>query len=233
MHQKFADAGADHVIMRANPAACRYRLAGCNAHSRISHTYLLPSGQVGCSSTCHGRSISGRGQQRSALRHQRGCSRKPHAAVQQQDTKSDEQCRPAAELAPGPRQQDAQRSHSQRQPESHGLDDRTTSSGSANQQPAQPQQQQQPEQQQQRQQQASQWQADDSAWWRPISSAYAQLKRQLRFQPSRRHDAEILAIAGPALLSLAADPLLSLVDTAFVGRLGPAELVSDVCSAFA
>ena len=63
-------------------------------------------------------------------------------------------------------------------------------------------------------------------WLHPFGTAYSWLKRQLRIQPSRRHDADIAAIAGPALLSLAADPLLSLVDTAFVGRLGPAELVS-------
>jgi hypothetical protein len=78
----------------------------------------------------------------------------------------------------------------------------------------------QPEQQSACQQHAEQ------QWRHPVSTAYTWLKRQLRIQPSRRHDADIAAIAGPALLSLAADPLLSLVDTAFVGRLGPAELVS-------
>ena len=63
-------------------------------------------------------------------------------------------------------------------------------------------------------------------WLQPAADACSRLRRRLRLPPtSRRHDAAIAAIAGPALLSLAADPLLSLVDTAFVGRLGPAELV--------
>ena len=35
-----------------------------------------------------------------------------------------------------------------------------------------------------------------------------------------RHDRAVAALAIPALGSLVADPLLSLVDTAFVGRLG-------------
>ncbi len=37
---------------------------------------------------------------------------------------------------------------------------------------------------------------------------------------ARRYDREILALALPALGALAADPLVSLIDTAFVGRLG-------------
>ena len=37
---------------------------------------------------------------------------------------------------------------------------------------------------------------------------------------SHRHDPAILAFAVPALGTLAADPLVSAVDTAFVGRLG-------------
>lgn len=41
---------------------------------------------------------------------------------------------------------------------------------------------------------------------------------------NRRYDAAIWALALPALGSLAADPLVSLVDTAFVGRLGSLEL---------
>ncbi|HHC08573.1 MAG TPA: MATE family efflux transporter [Actinobacteria bacterium] len=41
---------------------------------------------------------------------------------------------------------------------------------------------------------------------------------------SRRHDAEILRLAVPALGALAIDPLVSLVDTAFVGRLGAVAL---------
>ena len=39
-------------------------------------------------------------------------------------------------------------------------------------------------------------------------------------------DRRILALAGPALAALVADPLLSLVDTAFVGRLGRVELAA-------
>jgi hypothetical protein len=52
-------------------------------------------------------------------------------------------------------------------------------------------------------------------------------------RPSGRHDTAIWELAGPAVLALAADPLLGVVDTAFVGRLGPEALVSDatrVCS---
>lgn len=41
---------------------------------------------------------------------------------------------------------------------------------------------------------------------------------------NRRFDKAILALALPALGALAADPLVSLVDTAFVGRLGASEL---------
>ncbi len=44
-------------------------------------------------------------------------------------------------------------------------------------------------------------------------------------RPSR-FDREILALAAPALGALAADPLVSLVDTAFVGRLGTVPLAS-------
>ena len=40
----------------------------------------------------------------------------------------------------------------------------------------------------------------------------------------RSHDRQILRLAVPALGALAADPLVSLVDTAFVGRLGATEL---------
>lgn len=42
----------------------------------------------------------------------------------------------------------------------------------------------------------------------------------------RRWDRRILALAAPALGALVADPLLSLVDTAFVGRLGRVELAA-------
>lgn len=44
--------------------------------------------------------------------------------------------------------------------------------------------------------------------------------------PARRWDRRILALAAPALAALVADPLLSLVDTAFVGRLGRVELAA-------
>lgn len=44
--------------------------------------------------------------------------------------------------------------------------------------------------------------------------------------PKRRWDRRILALAAPALAALVADPLLSLVDTAFVGRLGRVELAA-------
>lgn len=40
------------------------------------------------------------------------------------------------------------------------------------------------------------------------------------------HDRDILALALPAALALAADPLLGMVDTALIGRLGADELVS-------
>ncbi len=42
----------------------------------------------------------------------------------------------------------------------------------------------------------------------------------------KRWDRRILALAAPALAALVADPLLSLVDTAFVGRLGRVELAA-------
>ena len=40
------------------------------------------------------------------------------------------------------------------------------------------------------------------------------------------HDREIAALALPALGALVADPVLSLVDTAFVGRIGSSELAA-------
>ena len=43
---------------------------------------------------------------------------------------------------------------------------------------------------------------------------------------TRRYDREILALALPALGALAADPLVSLIDTAFVGRLGRVPLAA-------
>ncbi|UCH27261.1 MAG: MATE family efflux transporter [Trueperaceae bacterium] len=44
--------------------------------------------------------------------------------------------------------------------------------------------------------------------------------------PTRRFDRDIFSLAWPALLALAADPLVSMVDTAFVGRLGTRELAA-------
>lgn len=41
-----------------------------------------------------------------------------------------------------------------------------------------------------------------------------------------KYDKDIFALAVPAALALAADPLLGMVDTALVGRLGSDELVS-------
>ncbi len=43
---------------------------------------------------------------------------------------------------------------------------------------------------------------------------------------NRHYDKAILALALPALGSLAADPLVSLIDTAFIGRLGATELAA-------
>src|SRR5690625_7840745 len=49
---------------------------------------------------------------------------------------------------------------------------------------------------------------------------------------SRRFDRQIFALALPALGTLAADPLVTLVDTAWVGRLGPVPLAAlGVCTA--
>ena len=49
---------------------------------------------------------------------------------------------------------------------------------------------------------------------------------------SRAVDREVLRLALPAMAALAADPLLSLVDTALVGRLGTAELAAlGICTA--
>lgn len=58
-----------------------------------------------------------------------------------------------------------------------------------------------------------------------VSQSYSKLKEKLGSQSSRQYDQQILAVSGPALIALAADPLLSLIDTAFVGQLGPAQLV--------
>ena len=59
----------------------------------------------------------------------------------------------------------------------------------------------------------------------PRRSWYRRLLARCGLHPSSRHDAAIWALAGPAVLALATDPLLGIVDTAFVGRLGPEELV--------
>ncbi|CAM9220196.1 unnamed protein product [Phaeothamnion confervicola] len=40
------------------------------------------------------------------------------------------------------------------------------------------------------------------------------------------HDKDIAALASPALLSLLVDPILSVIDTMYVGRLGPTEIAS-------
>lgn len=115
-----------------------------------------------------------------------------------------------------PRQRDAQTAQSEAQLRQQQLtqgDKSPAESDGALQPQRQPEQQQEP--------------PPPTRWLQPAADACSRLRRRLRLPPtSRRHDAAIAAIAGPALLSLAADPLLSLVDTAFVGRLGPAELVS-------
>jgi Na+-driven multidrug efflux pump len=43
---------------------------------------------------------------------------------------------------------------------------------------------------------------------------------------STQHDRDIMALALPAALALAADPLLGMIDTALVGRLGADELAA-------
>lgn len=55
-----------------------------------------------------------------------------------------------------------------------------------------------------------------AAWWPPALPV---------LQPTTELDSSILGLALPAVLALAADPLLSIVDTAFVGHLGPSALV--------
>ena len=51
------------------------------------------------------------------------------------------------------------------------------------------------------------------------------MRMRLRLRPDRL-DRQIVRLAGPATLALAADPLLSLVDTALVGRLGSVPLAA-------
>ena len=50
--------------------------------------------------------------------------------------------------------------------------------------------------------------------------------RMVRAWVTGSADRDILRLAVPAMLALAADPLLSLVDTALVGRLGPVPLAA-------
>ncbi|GMH35670.1 hypothetical protein BSKO_03538 [Bryopsis sp. KO-2023] len=61
------------------------------------------------------------------------------------------------------------------------------------------------------------------SWWQEISESCEQRVRSLL---TSKYDKQIIGLAGPALLTLAADPLLSIVDTAFVGRLGSNELAA-------
>lgn len=61
--------------------------------------------------------------------------------------------------------------------------------------------------------------AGTPGYWHP-------LKQRLKFFTSP-YDADIISLAAPAVLALAADPLLGIVDTAFVGKLGEDNLVSD------
>lgn len=58
---------------------------------------------------------------------------------------------------------------------------------------------------------------------RPASKKQHSLKSWL----SSQYDKDIFSLAVPAALALAADPLLGMVDTALVGRLGSEELVSS------
>lgn len=55
--------------------------------------------------------------------------------------------------------------------------------------------------------------------WDPLSTIKAKMCKS-------KHDDAILALAGPAVIALAADPLLSVVDTGFVGHIGPDELAA-------
>lgn len=60
-------------------------------------------------------------------------------------------------------------------------------------------------------------------WWQEVSEGW---ERRVRSFTRSKYDEQIIGLAGPALLTLAADPLLSIVDTAFVGRLGSNELAA-------
>jgi hypothetical protein len=59
------------------------------------------------------------------------------------------------------------------------------------------------------------------------SSSSSSSNKQLSWLRSK-WDKDIWQLAVPAALALAADPLLGMVDTALVGRLGSDELVSSV-----
>lgn len=63
---------------------------------------------------------------------------------------------------------------------------------------------------------------------KPRRSWYRRLLALCGLRPNNTHDPAIWALAGPAVLALATDPLLGIVDTAFVGRLGPEELVRPI-----
>ncbi|KAG1676823.1 hypothetical protein FOA52_010332 [Chlamydomonas sp. UWO 241] len=56
-------------------------------------------------------------------------------------------------------------------------------------------------------------------WW-------SQLQERAGALLSSPYDSVILSLSGPAILALAADPLLSIVDTAIVGQLGSGELAA-------
>lgn len=60
--------------------------------------------------------------------------------------------------------------------------------------------------------------------WRSKSSALWQQSNDQQRDDEKRLTSDFVNIAGPALLQLAAEPLASLVDTAYLGRLGPAVL---------
>jgi hypothetical protein len=61
------------------------------------------------------------------------------------------------------------------------------------------------------------------------SSSTTSSSKQLSWLQSK-WDRDIWQLAVPAALALAADPLLGMVDTALVGRLGSDELVSILCT---
>ncbi|KAI6675845.1 hypothetical protein NL676_036641 [Syzygium grande] len=62
-----------------------------------------------------------------------------------------------------------------------------------------------------------------SKWNIPISIFFRDARRVFKMDELGR---EILRIAFPAALALAADPIASLIDTAFIGRIGPVELAA-------